>query len=131
MKDSSIFNDLEKDNRFKKEYKKLKKIYQNLDKNTSKTVEKLVYSASFLAVLTEDLEKQIAVEGISEVYKHGKDQHGRKVKPEAEMYNKYLKLYTSIIKQLTDLLKRESLTSDKELDDFELFLLEGEKLRNK
>lgn len=112
MSNTSNFKDLDKDKRIKKELSKLKNIYKNLDKNTQKVTEKLINNASFLAIVLEELQEHIRINGVKEQYKNGKDQYGYKQSVEADLYNKYLKNYMGIIKQLTDLLHKEIAAKD-------------------
>ncbi len=88
----------------KKELKKLKSIVASLPDDRKKLTEGLVKDAAFMAEQLEKLRNHIQENGWSEEYQNGANQSGRKSSPEADMYVKVQKLYSSTIKQLTDLL---------------------------
>lgn len=88
----------------KKELKKLKSIVECLPEERKKMTEGLVKDAAFMAEQLEKLRNHISAEGVAEEYQNGEHQKGRKLSPEADMYVKLQKLYSSTIKQLTDLL---------------------------
>lgn len=88
----------------KKELKKLKSIVESLPDDRRKLTEGLVKDAAFMAEQLEKLRNHIQANGWSEEYQNGANQSGRKSSPEADMYVKVQKLYSSTIKQLTDLL---------------------------
>lgn len=88
----------------KKELKKLKSIVESLPDDRRKLTEGLVKDAAFMAEQLEKLRNHIQENGWSEEYQNGANQSGRKSSPEADMYVKVQKLYSSTIKQLTDLL---------------------------
>lgn len=96
--------ELKKADLISKELKKLKKIFKNIPKDKKNLVEKLIESAAFMAVELKDLEDHIALFGVAEEYQNGKEQYGTKMSTEASAYNTMIKNYTSIIKQLIELL---------------------------
>ena len=95
-------NDIQK--RVKSKQNKLKKIFQSIEENKKNLVSDLIYQASFMSVKLEDLSKFIMENGIKEEYKNGENQFGYKERVEMKMYNTIVKNYTSVIKQLTELL---------------------------
>ena len=109
MENNAISKEMEKDKRKTKELKKLKKIFQNLDENKSKIAQKLIESAAFLIVELEDLEKEIAVKGVTEEYQNGEFQKGVKKASRVDVYNNFIKNYTLIVKQLCDLLPEDEI----------------------
>lgn len=96
--------ELKKADLISKELKKLKKIFKNIPKDKKNLVEKLIESAAFMAVELKELEDHISIFGVSEEYQNGKDQYGTKMSTESSAYNTMIKNYTSIIKQLIELL---------------------------
>lgn len=100
--------ELNKDEEKKKELRKLKKIFKNIDKNKKETVEKLVESAAFMAVELRELENYISENGVTEEYCNGKNQYGIKKSSQVEVYNTMIKNYSSVIKQLCDLVPGDS-----------------------
>ncbi len=96
--------ELKKVDETSKELKKLKKIFKNIPKDKKNLVEKLIETAAFMSVELKHLEDYISKYGVSEEYQNGKDQYGTKMSTEASAYNTMVKNYTSIIKQLIELL---------------------------
>ena len=96
--------ELKKAEEISKELKKLKKIFKNIPKDKKNLVEKLIETAAFMSVELKGLEDYISKYGVSEEYQNGKDQYGTKMSTEASAYNTMVKNYTSIIKQLIELL---------------------------
>jgi hypothetical protein len=102
-----ICMELSKDERIKKEIKRLKKLYKNLSKDKLSAVTSLIQNAAFMSVTLEDLQKAINENGCISTYQNGENQWGTKKSPEADVYNTMIKNYSTIIKQLTDMLPKE------------------------
>ena len=104
----------------KKEKKKLKIIVSQLPEDLAKITEGLVEDASFMAEQLEKLREHINQNGWSETYQNGANQSGKKTSVEADSYIKLQKSYAAIIKQLTDLIPRNSEVSSaaSEIMDF-------------
>lgn len=98
---------------YNKELKKLNKIFKNISKDKKDLVQKLIKSAAFMTVELTKLENYISIHGVSETYQNGENQYGTKTSTEASVYNTMIKNYTSIIKQLCELLP-EGLPNTKE-----------------
>ena len=98
---------------YNKELKKLNKIFKNISKDKKDLVQKLIKSAAFMTVELTKLDNYISIHGVSETYQNGENQYGTKTSTEASVYNTMIKNYTSIIKQLTELLP-EGLPNTKE-----------------
>ena len=101
-----------------KELAKLKKIFKDIEPGKQKTVEKLISNAAFMAESLDELQEVIRKKGFVEEYHNGANQSGLKKCSEVEIYNTMIKNYSSIIKQLIDLLPNESKNSGDELLDF-------------
>ena len=101
-----------------KELNKLKKIFKEIEPGKRQTVEKLIANAAFMAESLDELQEMIREKGFVEEYQNGANQHGIKKCSEVEIYNTMIKNYSSIIRQLVDLLPNESKTSGDELLDF-------------
>lgn len=101
-----------KNTEVRKEFLKLKKIYRFLPKETFKVNENLIKNAAFMAVSLEELQAIIDKNGYTEEYKNGQNQMGMKKTSEVDIYNTYIKNYTTIIKILNDLLPKGSTTAD-------------------
>ena len=101
-----------------KEKKKLEKIVSNIPDEKKELVAGLIADASFMAEQLEVLRDYITENGWSEEYKNGANQFGKKTSVEADMYVKVQKNYSSIIRQLSDYLPKDSVVATDEFLDF-------------
>lgn len=92
-----------KDSRIKKEREKISKQLEGLSEQNKKIVGQLIENAAFMAIQLEDLRAAINQQGVVIEYRTGQAT-GVKKSPEIEVYNSLIKLYSNVIKQLTDLL---------------------------
>ena len=90
----------------KAEKRKLAGIYTRLDKKTKRSVDSLMDEAAFMAASLYELRKIIDEKGYTEEYQNGANQKGIKKCSEVEIYNTMIKNYSSVVKQLTDLLPK-------------------------
>ena len=60
--------DLTKEEKIKREFSRLKRIFKDLDKNKLQTVESLIKNAAFMAVSLEELQEIINEEGYTVEY---------------------------------------------------------------
>ena len=91
----------------KAEKRKLAGIYTRLDKKTKRSVDSLMDEAAFMAASLYELRKIIDEKGYTEEYQNGANQKGIKKCSEVEIYNTMIKNYSSVVKQLTDLLPKD------------------------
>lgn len=70
--------DLTKEEKIKREFSRLKRIFKDLDKNKLQTVESLIKNAAFMAVSLEELQEIINEEGYTVEYQNGANQSGTK-----------------------------------------------------
>ena len=101
-----------------KELNKLKRIFKNIEPDKRQIVEKLVGNAAFMAESLDELQEAIREKGFVEEYQNGANQFGVKKCSEVEIYNTMIKNYSSIIKQLVELLPNDAQPSGDELLDF-------------
>jgi len=101
-----------------KELNKLKKIFKNIEPDKQKTVERLIENAAFMAESLDELQEIIREKGFTEEYQNGANQFGVKKCSEVEIYNTMIKNYSSVIKQLVDLLPQGEASGGDELLDF-------------
>ncbi|MDC2866523.1 hypothetical protein [Bacillus sp. BP-3] len=101
-----IKSDLEKDKEVKKEFNKIKKIFKDMPEDKKKLNLKLMYHAAWLAVSLDNLTETMDKDGVVIEYKNGENQYGTKKSPEAELYTSWSKQYTTVMKQLSDLLPK-------------------------
>ena len=64
----------------------------------------LVLNAVFMEEQLSKLQDEIRANGVVSEYKNGENQYGTRKSPEVDVYNAMIKNYTSVIKQLGDLL---------------------------
>lgn len=95
--------ELTKEEKIKKEFNRLKRIFKDLDQNKKQLVTPLLEKAAFMSVSIDELQEEINANGFTEEYQNGANQFGKKKSVAAEMYTSLTKNYTAIIKQLTDL----------------------------
>lgn len=123
MPSISIYSEEEKKKIKTKEQNRLKKIFKDYPKETNELVKPLIDKCSFLYAELMDAEAQIQKFGSVEYYKNGKDQWGKKKSASVEVHNIMIKNYALIVKQLIDLLPKES--SNDAMDEFKDFLKQG------
>ena len=99
--------DLTKEEKINNETKRLKKVFRGLDKNKRETVDSLIRSAAFMAVSLAELEDIINRNGYTVEYQNGANQSGTKQSDEVKTHIAMLKNYSSVIKQLCELLPPE------------------------
>lgn len=120
MERNSNYTEEEKNKLVKKEMLRLKRIFKDLEKDKLDTAISLIKNAAFMAVTLEDLQQTINREGTVSEYQNGENQWGTKKSPEVEIYNTMIKNHMTIIKQLTDLLPKD--TPKSEDDGFDAFV---------
>lgn len=97
----------EKEKRIRKETKRLKDIFKDLEPNKLKAVDTLIARAAFITVSLEDLEVELNETGWTEVYTNGRNQEGVKKAAAAEAHISLTKNLNAIMKQLLDLVPAE------------------------
>jgi hypothetical protein len=114
--------ELSKDERIKKEEKRLKRIYKNIDKDKKAIIDGLIQRAAYMRVSLEDYEKDLNEKGYVELFTQSeKTEPYERERPVARLYNTMNKNYQSIIKQLTDLIPKEVKVVEED-DGFEAFI---------
>lgn len=115
----AINKEISVEEQIKKEVNRLNQVFKNIDKDKKEVVKGLIENAAFMAVQMILMTERINVEGVTSKYQNGENQWGYKKSPDVETYNSFIKQYTTIIKQLTDLLpKDEPVMIDDGFDDF-------------
>lgn len=112
----------DKDEIIKAEKRKLSGIYTRLDKKTKKAVDSLVDEAAFMAASLYELREIINEKGYVETYQNGANQKGVKKCSEVEIYNTMIKNYSSVVKQLTDLIPKKQEDVGEASDGFDDFV---------
>ncbi len=122
----SIYTDKQRKTKIKKEQQRLEAIFENIENNKRKTVEKLIENAAFMAVTLEETRQIVARDGVVEAYQNGENQKGVKKSAAVEVYDKMVNTYSKVIKQLCDLMPaqiilnkgEEKNSPEKEIMDF-------------
>lgn len=100
--------EIQKEELISKNFKKLKRIFRDLDKDRQLVAEKLCRKAAFMDVTLDEMQIQITQEGYVIEAVNG---NGFKVQmdhPAMKTYNAMIKNYTSVMKQLAELLPEGS-----------------------
>ena len=96
------------------EMRKLKRIFKEIPENKKKLGDFVVYTAGNFRHLQTDIEEK----GYISEYQNGENQWGTKKAPEVEIYTATIKNYSSVIKQLLDLMPE---TDEAAVDELVLF----------
>lgn len=100
-------NELSKQQRIKREIARLKKVFNNLDKNMLTTVGSLINRAAFMTVSLQELEEEINTNGYIAEYKNGENQFGEKQSDAVKTHLAMTKNLAVVIKQLAELVPPE------------------------
>lgn len=101
-----ILDKIDKDKLIKKEMQKLNKFFKNIPKEKQQMIEGLKQQAAFMYATLMVLQEQINNDGAVEWFEQGKQKMFRE-HPAAKVYNSMIKNYSSVIKQLLDMLPQE------------------------
>lgn len=92
-----------KEQRIKKEVRRLKSVFKDLEPNKLKTVDALIARAAFITINLQDLEAHLNEHGWTEWYENGRNQSGQKKSAAADAHISLTKNLNAIMKQLLDL----------------------------
>jgi len=109
----------EKDKLINREIGRLTKLFYDIDKNRRLTTKGLIEEAAFMRVTLGELKEEIKNRGVIDEMPQGEYSILRE-HPAVKTYNTMIQRYSSITKQLTDLLPKEKL--EEEEDPFEDFM---------
>lgn len=102
----SISEQLEKEKKIKQEINRIKKLYKDFPKEKSKVFEGLINEVSFIRISLEEVRKDLIKNGLTELFEQGEQSFNRE-RPEVKIYSNFMKIYSSAMKQLIDLLPTE------------------------
>jgi hypothetical protein len=91
----------------KKEISRLKRIYNDLDGKKKLMVEGLIIEAAYMRATLYELKKTIDTEGVIDEMPQGSYSILRE-HPAVKIYNTMIQRYTTIVKQLSDLLPKDT-----------------------
>ncbi|WP_235673784.1 hypothetical protein [Clostridioides difficile] len=117
-----IYEQLEKEKKIKQEVSRLKKNYKDLEKEKVKILDGLVNEAAFLKISLEETREILTKEGLTEIFKQGKQEFERE-RLQVKIYLNFMKLYSSVMKQLIDIIP--SNTKQEEEDELIEFIKKG------
>ena len=120
-KEEIITKKQEREKRIKKEMLKMKKLYKNLTKEKMSKVQELIYRASFLLVMAQDMETDLIDCNSFTTTTINASQTFIKTNPLLKVYRDTIKSYQAVIKQLDDLTK-DDLVSDPPKDELDEFI---------
>ena len=110
---------IDKDKLIKKEMRKLNKFFKNVPKDKQEMIQGLKEQAAFMYATLMELQEIINDEGPVELFEQGKQRLLRE-HPASKTYNTMIKNYSSVIKQLIDMLPKEDAKSTE--DEFVKFI---------
>lgn len=102
----TISEQLEKEKKIKQEINRIKKLYKDFPKDKSKVLEGLINEVSFIRISLEEVRQDLIKNGLTELFEQGEQSFNRE-RPEVKIYSNFMKLYSSAMKQLIDLLPPE------------------------
>lgn len=91
---------MDNESRIKKEKRRLLQYYNGLNESKLALVLPLIEQAAFMRVTLDTLQISINANGVSEDYKNGENQFGKKASAEISAYNSLIKNYTSVVDKL-------------------------------
>ena len=108
--------DLSKDERIKKEIKRLNALFKNIGKQSRAIADGLIKRAAYMRVTLEDLEQDIDQNGYVEYFTQSeKTDPYERDRPAVRLYNTMNKNYQTIMKQLKEILPEDK--ADKSASD--------------
>lgn len=107
--------------RIKEEEQRILKIFDGVSDKCKETVSGLAKRAAFMVVSLEDLEKDLAEKGFTEMFSQGDQEPYPRERPAYKVYCNMNSNYQKVIKQLTDLLPPEDSGGRGGGDSFENF----------
>lgn len=100
--------ELSKDEKIKKEIKRLTGIYKDTSKKEKAVIDGLIKRAAYMRVTLEDMEADLDRYGYVEMFSQSeKAEPYERERPVARLYNTMNKNYQSIMKQLSDFVEKE------------------------
>lgn len=102
----SISEQLEKEEKIKKEMNRMKKLFVDFTPSKKKSLEGLISNAAFMKITLEELKHDILKKGLTELFEQGEQSFIRE-RPEAKQYTTFIQRYSQVMKQLIDLLPPE------------------------
>lgn len=116
--------ELSKEERVKKEIRRIKRIYKDLPKDTLQVVDGLIVEAADLRIRLEDIREDLDENGYDEMFSQSENQEPyERERPAARRYIAMNKNYQSIMKQLSDHIPKKPVEPKEKEDGFESFVM--------
>lgn len=93
---------LERQERIRKEIRRLKRQFTKIDTKKKNLVDGVIGDAAFLWVTMQELQEKINRDGTEVEYKNGENQYGTKQSPDVQTYLQMSQKHTAAIKLLKD-----------------------------
>lgn len=103
-----IYSKEEREKQFKKNIKTIRKSLETVDADVLKLNDQIIREAAMYATTLQEINEIIARDGVVDFYQNGENQWGTKKSVAAELKPKYTSTYQSLIRQLSELLPKES-----------------------
>lgn len=116
------YEQLEKEEKIKKEINRIKKLYKDFPKDKVKALEGLIQEVAFLKVSLQELREDLTILGLVEWFEQG-EQRIKRERPECKIYSTFTQRYSQIMKQLIDLLPSEEKKGEK--NKLQEFIMKG------
>ncbi|MDO5345311.1 MAG: hypothetical protein Q4E91_06160 [Lachnospiraceae bacterium] len=118
----SISAYLEKEERIKKEVRRLKRLFSDIDGKKKNLVLATISDVAFLTITMQDLRENINRDGTTSEYKNGENQYGTKQSPDAQLYLQMSQKLTAAMKILVDCLPKPKGSEGTKDDGFDAFV---------
>lgn len=118
----SISEQLEKEDKIKKEINRIKKLYKDFNKDKARVLEGLIKEAAFMKVELEELRNDLLITGLTELFVQGEQCFNRE-RPESRLYTSFIQRYSQVMKQLIEMLPAEE--KKEEETNLEKFVQKG------
>lgn len=118
----SISEQLEKEDKIRKEINRIKKLYKDFNKDKARVLEGLIKEAAFMKVELEELRNDLLITGLTELFVQGEQCFNRE-RPESKLYTSFIQRYSQVMKQLIEMLPVEE--KKEEETNLEKFVQKG------
>lgn len=110
--------DFLKDEKTNKYFSEIIPFFQNLPEEQYTTVVSLIQNACFIRATLDRLQEAIVSKDLTEAYQNGREQSGKKITSELQVYNSLIRNYTTIISKLLKLIPEKDRIEDSKLGSF-------------
>lgn len=90
--------------RIKKENDRLMELFKNAGNDILQVATPLIQNSAFMKATLEDLQEEIKLEGVVDIYQNGSNQFGKKQSATLQSYNALIKNYNTVTKTIIGML---------------------------